>query len=180
MPLGGVKPVFGDWFMLRFIENPGMAFGIDIPGKFGKLALSIFRILAFIAIGWYLHQLIKKKASLGLVICLSMILAGAIGNIIDSAFYGLLFGESTYTEVAKFLPEGGGYASFLHGQVVDMFYFPILKNNYPQWFPFVGGQSFVFFRPIFNIADSSITVGVITILIFQKRFFKESFNEQNS
>ena len=161
------------WFQIKFIENPGMAFGIDIPGRFGKFALSIFRILAIIGIGWYLNGLIKKKAHPGLIICLSVIIAGAVGNIIDSAFYGILFSESTYSTVAEFLPEEGGYASFLHGKVVDMLYFPVIHTRFPEWFPIWGGQSFVFFRPIFNLADSSISVGVATILIFQKRLFKE-------
>ncbi len=173
MTLGQSIPVLGEWFIIRFIENPGMAFGIDIPVKFGKLALSIFRIIAATGIGWYLTRLIKQKAPAGLIICMSLVFAGAVGNIIDSAFYGLLFGESTYTSTAEFLPGGGGYASFLHGEVVDMLYFPLLSGYYPDWFPIWGGQSFIFFRPIFNIADSSITVGVITILIFQKKFFKE-------
>jgi signal peptidase II len=161
------------WFQIKFIENPGMAFGIDIPVKFGKFALSIFRIIAVIGIGWYLTTLMRKKAHAGLIICFSIIFAGAIGNIIDSAFYGILFSESTYTSVAEFLPDEGGYAGFLHGKVVDMLYFPIIETHLPAWFPIWGGQSFVFFRPIFNIADSSISVGVVTILLFQKRFFKE-------
>lgn len=172
MTLGESIPVLGNWFYIRFIENPGMAFGIDIPGQWGKLILSLFRIVAVIGIGFYLRMLIVRKAPTGLVVCLSMVLAGALGNILDSAFFGLLFNESTYSQVATFLPDGGGYTTFLHGQVVDMLYFPLLEGQYPYWFPFVGGQHFIFFRPIFNLADSSITTGVIIILLFQKRFFK--------
>lgn len=161
------------WFQIKFIENPGMAFGIDLPGRFGKPALTIVRILAVAGIGWYLNTLIKKKAHAGLIICLSLIFAGAVGNIIDSVFYGLFFSESTYSTVAGMFPESGGYAGLLHGKVVDMLYFPVIDGYFPNWFPIWGGKSFVFFRPIFNIADSSISVGVATILIYQKRFFKE-------
>jgi signal peptidase II len=172
MTMGQTIPVFGNWFLIRFIENPGMAFGIDLPGKFGKPALTIFRMLAVVAIAWYLNVLIQKKVSVGLVICLSLILAGAAGNIIDSAFYGMIFSESTYVTAAQMFPEGGGYGSFLYGRVVDMLYFPIINTHYPNWVPWVGGQEFVFFRPIFNLADSSISTGVIAILVFQKRLFK--------
>ena len=161
------------FFQIKFIENPGMAFGIDLPGRFGKPALTIVRVFAVAGIGWYLNPLIKKKAHAGLIICLSMIFAGAVGNIIDSVFYGLIFSESTYSTVAGMFPEGGGYAGLLHGQAVDMLYFPLIDGYFPDWMPIWGGKSFVFFRPIFNVADSSISVGVATILIFQKRFFKE-------
>ncbi len=173
MPLGSTQPVLGNWFLIRFIENPGMAFGIDIPGKFGKPSLTIFRMIAVVLIGIYLRSIIKRKAPLGFVICLSMILAGAIGNIIDSMFYGLIFGESNTLEPAIMFPEGGGYAPFLHGKVVDMLYFPVIEGNFPDWFPFLHGQRFVFFRPIFNIADSSISVGVISIFLFQRKYLKE-------
>lgn len=172
MTLGESIPVFGEWFYIRFIENPGMAFGIDLPGRFGKLILSLFRIIAVGLIGYYIFGLIKKNAPTGLVICLSMILAGALGNIIDSAVYGVLFTESTYSHVAEFNSEQGGYAPVLYGQVVDMLYFPLFEGNYPDWLPWKGGKQFIFFRPIFNIADSSITTGVLTILVFQKRYFK--------
>lgn len=183
MTIGESIPVIGNWFILKFVENPGMAFGIDIPGRFGKLSLSIFRLIAIFGIGWYLRTLILKKAHWGLVICLSLVLAGAIGNMIDSAFYGLIFNESTYFVPAKFMPEEGGYAPFLYGRVVDMLYFPVVEGTYPQWVPFVGGDDFIFFRPIFNISDSSITIGVVAILIFQKKFFAEEAhvkNENNS
>lgn len=172
MTMGQTIHVIGNWFLIRFIENPGMAFGLDIPGKLGKPILTIFRMIAVIAIGWYLYSLIKKKAPVGLIICLALILAGAVGNIIDSAFYGLIFSESTYATPAEIFPKGGGYAPFLYGRVVDMLYFPIIETHYPRWFPWVGGEEFIFFRPIFNIADSSISIGVAAILIFQKRFFK--------
>ena len=172
MTMGQTIPVMGNWFLIRFIENPGMAFGIDMPGRFGKPALTIFRMLAVAAIGWYLNTLVNKKVPIGLIICVSLILAGAAGNIIDSAFYGLIFSESTYSTVAKIFPEGGGYASFLYGRVVDMLYFPVIDTHYPHWIPWLGGKEFVFFRPIFNIADSSISTGVVIVLIFQKQFFQ--------
>ena len=164
--------VFGNWFIIKFIENNGMAFGIDLPGNYGKLMLTIFRIIAAIGIIYYLRLLIRQKVNSGLIIAISMILAGAIGNIIDSAFYGMIFSDSSPYAKAVLFPADGGYSSFLHGKVVDLFYFPILRGTYPEWLPFKGGQSFEFFRPVFNIADSSITIGVFSILIFQKRFFK--------
>jgi len=172
MALGQEYHILGNWFIIHFIENNGMAFGMEIAGKFGKIILSLFRIGAVAGIGWYLTYLIKQKASTGLIITISIIMAGAIGNIIDSAFYGMIFSNSYY-HVADIFPAEGGYSSFLHGRVVDMFYFPILKGTFPDWIPFRGGDSFIFFRPVFNIADSSITVGVTLILIFQKRFFKK-------
>ncbi len=172
MVLGQEYHILGNWFIIHFIENNGMAFGMEIAGKFGKIILSLFRIAAVIGIGWYLQYLIKHKASTGLIITISIILAGALGNIIDSAFYGMIFSNSYY-HIATMFPVEGGYSSFLHGQVVDMFYFPVLKGTLPDWIPFRGGDNFIFFRPVFNIADSSITVGVTFILIFQKRFFKK-------
>jgi len=163
--------VMGNWFLIKFIENDGMAFGLDLPGNYGKLILSSFRILAVIGIGFYLHQLIKQNSPKGLIISISIILAGALGNIIDSVFYAHIFSESTQFTTATLFPEAGGYGTFLHGHVVDLFYFPILRGFYPDWFPWIGGNAFEFFRPVFNIADSSITIGVMSILIFQKRFF---------
>jgi signal peptidase II len=173
MTIGQSIPVFGNWFQIRFIENPGMAFGFDIPGRWGKPLLTLFRILAVVAIGWYLNQLISKHVKTGLILCVALILAGATGNIIDSVFYGRIFNESTYFTVATIFPEDGGYAPLLFGKVVDMLYFPIIQGHFPQWFPFRPGEEFIFFRPIFNLADTSISVGILTILVFQKRFFKE-------
>ena len=152
----------------------------DFPGNYGKIILSLFRIAAVAAIGFYLRHLIRIKSQPGLIICVSLILAGAIGNIIDSAFYGLIFSESTQFTKAALFPAGGGYSGFLYGRVVDMFYFPILSGTWPEWIPFKGGQSFEFFRPVFNIADSSITIGVFSILIFQKRFFVQTSPEKNT
>lgn len=173
MHLGQTIPIIGDWFLLRFTENPGMALGISMPGTYGKILLTTLRIIAAILIGLYLRSLILKNSPIGLIISLSLILAGALGNIIDSIFYGVIFSESTYFTKAVIFPEGGGYAPLFRGHVVDMLYFPIIKGTYPEWFPFYGGRSFIFFRPIFNIADSAITIGVIIIFIFQKKFFKK-------
>lgn len=171
MTLGQNIQVIGDWFNIYFIENEGMAFGMQFSGEYGKLILSIFRIIAVIFIGWYIHKLVLQKAHRGLIVCVSLIMAGALGNILDSAFYGLLFSESYFSQTAEFLPEDGGYATFLHGRVVDMLYFPIIRSNFPEWFPFRGGQEFIFFRPVFNLADSAITTGVLILLVFQKKFF---------
>jgi signal peptidase II len=172
MAIGESISVLGNWFQIRFIENPGMAFGMDIPGKWGKPLLTIFRIIAVMVIGWYMFQLVKKKVRTGLVICVALIFAGAMGNIIDSVFYGVIFNESTYFSVATLFPGEGGYATLLHGRVVDMLYFPILNGHYPQWFPWRAGEEFIFFRPIFNLADTSISTGILSILVFQKRFFE--------
>lgn len=172
MVIGEEIPVFGNWGMIHFVENNGMAFGMEMGGKPGKLILSIFRIIAIIAIGYFLNSIISKKVNLGLILAVSAIFAGAIGNIIDSAFYGMIFSES-YIQPAVLFPPGGGYSSFLHGRVVDMFYFPIINTNWPDWSPVRPGESFIFFRPVFNIADSSITCGVISIILFQKKMFRD-------
>lgn len=168
MVIGDEYHVFGNWFIIHFTENNGMAFGMEFWGKAGKLFLSLFRVIAISAIGYFLYKLIKENAKTGFVIGISMIMAGAVGNLLDSAFYGLLFSDSL-TEVARFLPNGGGYASFLHGRVVDMLYFPIINTSYPTWLPFVGGKPFIFFSPVFNIADSAITTGVFYLLIFERK-----------
>jgi len=171
MILGQEYNVLGDWFIIHFTENNGMAFGMEFWGKHGKIFLTLFRIVAVIGIGWYLRILIKQEAPKMVIISIALIMAGALGNILDSVFYGILFDESFY-KVAEFLPSDGGYASLLQGRVVDMLYFPIFRGNYPSWFPFWANQNFIFFRPVFNIADSSITIGVAYILLFERSFFK--------
>jgi signal peptidase II len=171
MIIGQEISIFGKWGLLHFIENNGMAFGLEMGGKWGKIVLSIFRMAAIAGIGWFLSSLIKKKSNIGLVLSVSAILAGAIGNLIDSAFYGMIFSESM-AQPALLLSTGGGYASFLQGRVVDMLYFPVIDTHWPAWSPFRPGESLVFFRPVFNIADSAITCGVIAIILFQKKMFK--------
>lgn len=170
--LGEEVHVLGDWFILHFVENKGMAFGFEFGIKYGKVILSLFRLIASAAIFWYLLKLIKKGIPNGLVISIALICAGAIGNVIDSAFYGLIFTDS-FGRVAEIFPAGGGYTTFLHGSVVDMLYFPIINTTLPDWFPIGGGEEFVFFRPVFNIADSAITVGISLIIIFYRKYFAE-------
>lgn len=170
-----------EWFRIHFTENPGMAFGLKLGGSWGKILLSSFRIVAVSFMGYYLSLLIKKKANFGLIVSIAFILAGALGNILDSAFYGFLFDKGTtlngdtgfwngYYGVAEY---GGNYAGFLQGCVVDMLYFPMYDGYFPNWVPYWGGEPFSFFRPVFNLADSSITLGVFMIIAFQRRFFKE-------
>lgn len=168
-------PVFGDWFMISFIENPGMAFGIEWGGVIGKYFLSGFRIVFSGFIIYYIYQLIKQNAKTGLVFCTSLILAGAVGNLIDCMFYGLIFTEtvSFHNIVSELVPFGKGYAPFLQGKVVDMFYFPLFDVYLPDWLPIWGGRQITFFQYIFNLADSAITVGIFLIFIFQKSFFEE-------
>jgi len=170
MFLGQEIPVIGNRVLIHFTENNGMAFGYEIGGEYGKLALSIFRILAVIGIIWYMRHLILKEAPQGLVLSISLILAGAIGNIIDSTFYGVIFSDS-FMRPAEIFPEEGGYATLLHGRVVDMLYFPVLQGYYPDWIPFVGGNRFIFFRPVFNFADTAITTGVAITLVFYRKYF---------
>jgi signal peptidase II len=173
MTLGQEFPILGDRGIIHFTENNGMAFGLELGGEAGKLALSLFRIIAIVAIGYGIIYMIKKEYHKGLILCVSLIFAGALGNMIDSAFYGVIFSESSWYDKAQLFPPEGGYSSFLHGKVVDMFYFPLISGHYPNWIPIWGGEDFVFFRPVFNLADAAISVGVIIILIFQKRYFKE-------
>lgn len=155
-----------DWFKIYFVENNGMAFGIEAGGK---LFLSLFRIIAVIFIIIYLIRLVKDNYKVGFIACVALVLAGASGNIIDSIFYGAVFQASYPGHVASFVPWGEGYASLLHGKVVDMIYFPLINGTYPDWVPFLGGQDFLFFRFIFNIADSAISVGVVLLLIFYRK-----------
>ncbi len=172
MTLGEEFPVIGHWFIIHFVENNGMAFGFEFGGEYGKIFLSLFRVFAVFGIGWYILKLVKKDISMGFIACVSLIFAGAIGNIIDSAFYGLIFNESN-GQVSTLFPVGGGYASFLHGRVVDMFYFPLISGVYPSWVPFAGGSDFQFFRPVFNVADSAISVGIFSIILFYRRQFNK-------
>ncbi len=166
--------IIGQWFRLHFVENEGMAYGWSFGGNAGKMILTLFRLGAVIFGVYYLGSIIKKKYHRGFIVCAALIFAGALGNLIDSMFYGMMFEESIMgsTAVAKIFP-AHGYAGFLHGKVVDMLYFPIIRDiHFPKWFPVWGGEDFEFFRPIFNLADAAISTGVITILVFQKRFFK--------
>lgn len=160
-----------DWFYIYFTENNGMAFGMEI---FGKLFLTTFRIIAVCAIIYYLCKVIKKGTmKTGFVVCLSLILAGAAGNIIDSVFYGLIFSESTPFQLAQFVPWGEGYTSLFHGKVVDMFYFPIIDTYWPNWLPVIGGDRFIFFSPIFNFADAAISCGIIALLLFYSNYLNQ-------
>ncbi|HPS24065.1 MAG TPA: lipoprotein signal peptidase [Bacteroidales bacterium] len=166
--------VLGDWFQLCFVENEGMAFGMVLGGDFGKLFLSLFRIVLSAGIIWYIRKLLKNpETPMGVLVGLSMVLVGALGNILDSAFYGLIFSESGVTSVATLFPPEGSYGTFLHGKVVDMLYFPLVDTVLPDNFPILGGRRFVFFQFIFNVADSAITCGAAYLLIFQYKFFSK-------
>jgi signal peptidase II len=162
MYLGQEFKIFGDWFIIHFTENNGMAFGLEFGGEFGKLALSLFRIFAVAGIGYALHYMIKNKYHRGLILNVALVFSGALGNIIDSVFYGIVF----------------KYETLFHGRVVDMLYFPIINGVFPTWMPIWGGEQFEFFRPVFNLADTAISVGVIMILIFQKTYFKEEIKDE--
>ncbi len=181
--------VLGNGFQLYFVENPGMAYGWKFGGNWGKLTLTVFRFAAVIFGTWYMGNIIKQKYHKGFIVCAALIYAGALGNLIDSAFYGLIFDKGMianpyskeyggYMGLAAFSKHG--YASFLHGNVVDMLYFPVIKGHFPKWMPFWGGEDFEFFRPIFNLADAAISTGVITILVFQKRFFKQRKDDESN
>lgn len=161
------------WFYIYFTENNGMAFGMEI---FGKLFLTLFRIVAVAVIGWFLYQFVKKGMKTGFIVCIALILTGALGNIIDSVFYGVFFSASTYSGLATFLPSGGGYAPLFYGKVVDMFYFPIIDTVWPSWMPFVGGNRFIFFSPIFNFADAAISCGIIALLLFYSKYLNEAYH----
>lgn len=163
-----------DWFYIYFTENRGMAFGMEV---IGKLFLTSFRIVAVTFIAWYLYRIVKMGLKTGYIICISLILTGALGNIIDSVFYGVLFNDSTHSQIASFLPAEGGYAPLLYGKVVDMFYFPIIDTHWPLWMPFVGGEHFVFFSPIFNFADAAISCGIIALLLFYGKYLNETYHE---
>lgn len=172
MTIGESFPVLGDWFHIYFIENNGMAFGWELGAEFGKIALGVFRLIAVALFFYLIYYLDKKRVKFGPLFGVSLITAGALGNIIDGMFYGMIFSESTFTQVATLFPDGGGYAGFMQGKVVDMLYFPLF--TFPEWVPLMGGQ--IFFSPIFNIADSAITIGFLYLLIFQWNFLKNIDN----
>lgn len=166
MQIGEDIPLIGEWCRLHFTENEGFAFGMSMGGAIGKVVLTLVRLVASVAIAWYLTKIVKRGTRTSLAVSLALVFAGAVGNLIDSCFYGLIFNESYYT-VATLFPAGGGYAPLLHGKVVDMFYFPLFEFDWPMWVPFVGGNHFEFFNAIFNVADSAITIGIIWLIIDQ-------------
>ena len=159
-----------DWFYIYFTENNGMAFGMEI---FNKFFLTGFRIIAAIGIAWLLMKYIKENYKTGFLVCVSLILAGAIGNIIDCVFYGEIFSESTHHSIATFVPLGEGYSEWFYGKVVDMFYFPLIETDWPEWGPFVGGEHFIFFSPIFNFADTAISCGIIALILFYSKYLNQ-------
>jgi signal peptidase II len=178
--IGEEHLLLGSWARLHFVENEGMAWGLKFGGDFGKIILTLFRLIAVVWGSFLIKGFIEKKYHNGFIICAALIYAGAVGNLIDSLFYGMIFEQSVpfTTQVAVFLPNTGGYASFLHGKVVDMFYFPIIRDaHFPSWFPIWAGEEFEFFRPVFNFADAAISTGVISLFVFQNKFFADSATE---
>lgn len=170
MYLGQEFAVAGNWFFIHFTENNGMAFGMEFAGEYGKLFLTGFRILAVVGIFYYLVKIIREKQPIGLIISIALVFSGALGNILDSVFYGVLFNDS-YHQIATLGPEAGGYSTWFYGKVVDMLYFPMVSGIFPDWMPVWGGEPFLFFRPVFNVADTAISTGVGMIVVFQKRYF---------
>jgi len=178
MYLGQEYKIAGNWFYIHFTENNGMAFGMEFAGEYGKLFLTSFRVVAVFGILYYLIYLLKRKEThSGLIVCMSLIFAGALGNIVDSVFYGVWFNDS-YHQIASFMPESGGYSNLMYGKVVDMLYFPLMSGSYPEWLPIVGGDPFMFFRPVFNIADTAISTGVISVALFQNKLFDKKEEEK--
>ncbi|QSE98375.1 lipoprotein signal peptidase [Fulvivirga lutea] len=170
MGTAGEIDVIGDWFKLHYLLNPGMAFGLKSSHEYGKLLLTLFRLVAMVGIGYYIYYLYKKQAHTGLLWCMGLILGGAVGNVIDSTFYGVLLDNAP----------AGSPTPWFHGQVIDMLFFPLFDGYYPEWIPGIGGDYFLFFSPVFNIADSSIFIGVVIILIFQKKFFVKEEDDKKS
>lgn len=163
-----------DWFYIYFTENNGMAFGMEI---FDKLFLTSFRLIASVGITYLLYRFVKRNLKTGFIACVALILAGALGNIIDCVFYGEIFSESTHSQIASLVPMGEGYSEWFYGKVVDMFYFPLIETNWPEWMPFVGGNHFIFFSPIFNFADAAISCGIIAIILFYGKYLNNNFDE---
>ncbi|KAA6342659.1 Lipoprotein signal peptidase [termite gut metagenome] len=172
----GEKSCITEWFYIYFTENNGMAFGMEIVGK---LFLSCFRIIAVGLIAYYLVKIIKEGMKMGYIVCISLIWAGALGNIIDSIFYGVIFSESVPSTLATFVPVGNGYSSLFYGKVVDMFYFPIIDTTWPVWMPLVGGNRFIFFSPIFNFADAAISCGIIALLLFYGKYLNTTYRKEH-
>ena len=178
LPIGGDIPLIGEWCRLHFVENEGIAFGVSFGDSFGKAFLTLFRLVASVVIVFILIRQLKKNAPYSLLLSITLILVGAVGNLVDSCFYGVIFNESTYDQVATLFPDGGGYAGLLFGKVVDMFYFPMFHWTWPDWLPAVGGQSAEFFNAIFNVADSCVCVGVALLIIDQLWLHPEKSKEQ--
>ena len=180
--IGGGFNILGlPWAQIHFVENNGMAFGLTLGGNYGKLALSVFRLIAIGFLVYLIRQFLQAKVGFGILFSFGLILSGAIGNILDSAFYGMLFSESTaHLPPARLFPAEGGYAGFLHGKVVDMFHFPIARGIWPDWVPWLGGRYYMFFQPVFNIADIAITAGVLNILLFQRSFFFQEIEKKDA